>query len=158
MKKRVFGYKLSRDKNERKALFRLLVSALLEKGEIQTTLIKAKAIQSQAERLVTRAKKDSVANRRVVHRFLTKTDLVNRLFTVIAPAFKDKNGGYTRIIKTGFRQGDRAATAKISFTEEFLKIEKPVKEKPIKETKPTKKAEPEKKPKTKIKKQNDKTN
>jgi large subunit ribosomal protein L17 len=127
MRKRVFGYQLSRDKNQRKALFRSLISALLEKGEIQTTLTKAKAIRSQTEKLITRAKTDSLSNRRITQRFLIKRDLVNRLFIAIAPVFKNKNGGYTRSIKTGFRRGDGAPLAKISFTEEILEIKKPVK-------------------------------
>lgn len=124
MRKRVFGYQLKRDKNERKALFRSLISSLIEKNEIQTTLSKAKAIQAQFEKLVTKAKKGTLPDRRVALRFLTKKELVNRLFEVIAPVFKNRNGGYTRIIRIRTRRGDGATLVKISFTEEIPVVEK----------------------------------
>ncbi|PIQ69785.1 50S ribosomal protein L17 [Candidatus Shapirobacteria bacterium CG03_land_8_20_14_0_80_40_19] len=143
MRKKVFGYQLNRDKNERKALFRSLVSSLIEKNEIQTTLAKAKAIQSQTEKLITKAKKGTLSDRRVARRFLVKKDLVNRLFEVIAPIFKDRNGGYTRIIKTQIRRGDGATLVKISFTEEIPVVERE-KKKPA--------------PEVKTKKTHDKTN
>lgn len=129
MRKRVFGFQLGRNKNERKALFRSLVSSLIEKNEIQTTLAKAKAIQSQAEKLITKAKKGTLSDRRVARRFLVKKELVNRLFEVIAPVFKDRVGGYTRIIKTKIRRGDGATLVKIGFTEEIPVVEKKVKTK-----------------------------
>ena len=119
MRKRVFGYQLSRDSNERKALFRALVSSLIEKGEIETTLVKAKATQKNIEKLITRAKGKTLADRRITLRFLTKTDLVSKLFDVIAPVFKERNGGYTRIVRTEIRQGDAAQMARISFVEEL---------------------------------------
>lgn len=127
MKKRVFGYQLKRDKNERQALFRSLVSGLIEKSEIQTTLTKAKAIQPLSEKLITRAKKGTLSDRRIVQRFLAKRALVNRLFDVIAPVFKNKNGGYTRIIRTKARKGDGAVLVKISFTEEIPVVEREIK-------------------------------
>lgn len=127
MRKRVFGFQLGRNKNERKALFRSLVSSLIEKNEIQTTLAKAKAIQSQTEKLITKAKKGTLSDRRAALRFLVKKELVNRLFEVIAPVFKNKKGGYTRIIKTKIRRGDGATLVKIGFTEEIPVIEKKVK-------------------------------
>lgn len=129
MRKKVFGYQLGRDKNERKALFRSLISNLIEKNEIQTTLTKAKAIQPQAEKLITKAKKGTLSDRRVARRFLVKKELVNRLFEVIAPVFKNKKGGYIRIIKTQIRRGDGATLVKIGFTEEIPVVEKKVKTK-----------------------------
>lgn len=127
MKKKVFGYQLNRDKNERKALFRVLISAFVENGEIETTLSKAKAIQSQAEKLITRAKKGSLADRRIVLRFLTKSKLVSKLFDIIAPVFKERQGGYTKIIKTGKRRGDSAMMAKLIFSEDIpLEIKREV--------------------------------
>ena len=146
MRKNVFGHQLKRDKNERKALFRSLISSLIEKNEIQTTLAKAKSIQAQAEKLITKAKKGTLSDRRVALRFLVKKELVNRLFSVIAPVFKDKKGGYTRIIKTKIRRGDGATMVKISFTEEIPVIVREKKtvpvtepEKPIKKVKKAKK-------------------
>jgi len=151
MRKNVFGHQLKRDKNERKALFRSLISSLIEKNEIQTTLAKAKSIQAQAEKLITKAKKGTLSDRRVALRFLVKKELVNRLFSVIAPVFKDKKGGYTRIIKTKIRRGDGATMVKISFTEEIPVIVREKKIAPV--------AEPEK-PIKKVKKakKNDKSN
>ncbi len=144
MRKRVFGYQLKRDKNERKALFRSLISSLIEKNEIQTTLTKAKAIQAQFEKLVTKAKKGTLPDRRVALRFLVKKELVNRLFEVIAPVFKNRNGGYTRIIRTKTRRGDGATLVKIGFTEEIPVVEK--------ETKKTEPVAVDKKVKMKVKK------
>jgi len=155
MRKNVFGRQLKRNKNQRKALFRSLVSSLVEKGEIETTLAKAKAIQPQAERLITKAKKGTLNDRRVALRFLVKKQLVNRLFEVIAPVFKDQKGGYTRIIKTKLRRGDGAILVKIGFTQEI-----PVVEREIKKPEPEVKVEEpaKKKVKTRTKKTNDKSN
>lgn len=121
MRKGIFGRQLGRNKNQRQALFRGLVSALVKEGEIETTLAKAKAIQGQAERLVTRAKEGTVANRRVLLRFLTKRDLVNRLVMDIAPLFKEKAGGYLRIVRLGRRRGDAAEMVKLMFVEKISK-------------------------------------
>jgi len=142
MRKQVFGRQFSRTKNQRQALFRGLIGTLVEKGEIVTTLAKAKAVQSQAEKLITKAKKGDLSNKRVILRFLTKKYLVNRLVLGIAPLFKEKNGGYLRIIKLGQRKGDKAAMAQLSFTEDFSKIIlKPVKEVKKEEIKESKKVE-----------------
>jgi len=122
MRKRVFGRQFSRTKNQRRALFRGLISALVEKGEIVTTLPKAKAVKPQAEKLVTKAKKGTLSNQRVIFRFLGKRALVNRLVMEIAPLFKEKKGGYLRIIRLGRRKGDAAQLAKLMFTEDLGKI------------------------------------
>lgn len=133
MKKRVSGRQFSRNKNQRKALFRGLIVSLVEKGELITTLSKAKAIKSQAEKLVTRAKNGTLADRRIIHRFLPKNELVNRLVEGIAPLFKDRKGGYLRIVKLGYREGDQTQMAKLSFViDQNQIIEKPKKEKPAK--------------------------
>lgn len=127
MKKKVFGYQLSRDKNERKALFRTLISSFIKNGEIKTTLTKAKAIQAEIEKLITKARKGTLSNRREVFKFLIKSELVNKLFEVIAPVFKERQGGYTRIIKCGQRRGDAAKMVKILFSEEIpIEIKKEV--------------------------------
>jgi large subunit ribosomal protein L17 len=133
MRKMVFGNQLSRDKNERKALFRSLVSNFILNNELATTKTKAKAVQSQIEKLITKGKNGTIADRRIAQKFLTKKDLVNKLFDVIAPVFKNKNGGYTRIIKLGLRKGDKAPLVKMLFSEEIpVEIAKPKKEEPKK--------------------------
>lgn len=165
MRKKVFGYQLNRDKNERKALFRSLVSNLLEKGEIETTLAKAKAIQAETEKLITRGKKGAMADRRIAQRFLIRRGLVDKLFNQIAPVFKDKIGGYTRIVRTGFRQGDNALLVKIALTEELPVIaeeistkEKTANEKPAAKKTKTVSAKVKGKPANKAEEKNDKSN
>lgn len=159
MRKNVFGRQLSRTKNQRRALFRGLISSLVERGEIETTIAKAKAIRGEAEKLITKAKDGSLAQRRLVHKFFGKTDLVNRLCDVIAPVFKEKKGGYLRIIRIGRRVGDGAEMVKVSFTEE-IPVEIPkekVKKKPevkieTKVSEEIKKEKPSRKPKKEVKK------
>lgn len=129
MRKRVFGYNLNRDRNERQALFRSLLSALIEKEGIETTAVKAKSIRSAAEKLITKAKKGTLNDRRIVKKTLLKSALVNKLFDQIAPAFKNRIGGYLRIVKLGKRYGDDAPLVKLLFTEEIPIMAKPVKEK-----------------------------
>jgi len=128
MRKQVFGRQLGRDKNQRAALFKGLVSSLVEKGKIKTTLPKAKSIIGIAEKLITKAKKGSLADRRSIFRFLNKRALVNRLVDGIAPQLKDRKSGYLRITKLEIRKGDRAEMAQLSFVDEILAIEKPIKE------------------------------
>ncbi|PIV01540.1 50S ribosomal protein L17 [Candidatus Shapirobacteria bacterium CG03_land_8_20_14_0_80_39_12] len=122
MRKQVFGRQFSRTKHQRLALFRGLISSLVEKGEVITTLPKAKAIKGQVEKLITKAKAGTLNDKRIILRFLTKRSLVNKLVLGIAPLFKEKTGGYLRIIKLGQRKGDTAPMAQISFTEDFNKI------------------------------------
>lgn len=144
MRKKVFGHQLGRDKNQRTALFRGLITDFIKNNELTTTLTKAKSIQAQLEKLITKGKNGTLNDRRIAHRFLAKKDLVNKLFEVIAPVFKNRNGGYTKIIKLGLRRGDKALMVKVTFTEEIpLEMEKKAPEE-IKET--------EKKPKKEKKK------
>lgn len=121
MRKRVFGRKLGRDKNQRKALFRGLVASLVKEGEMVTTVAKAKAIRPLTEKLITKAKKGGVGERRQILHFLGRRALVNRLVDEIAPLVKERKGGYLRLVRTGRRKGDNAPLVKISFVE---KIEK----------------------------------
>lgn len=145
MRKRIFGRQFSRTRNQRQALFRGLVGSLVEKGEIVTTLPKAKAVKPQAEKLVTKAKRGTLTDQRVILRFLGKRALVNRLVVGIAPLFKEKKGGYLRIIHLGRRRGDTAPMAKLMFTEDLSKMaQKPVAAEPVKEEMP-KAVEPMKK-------------
>ncbi len=142
MRKQVFGRQLSRTKNQRQALFRGLVGSLVEKGEITTTLPKAKAIKSQTEKLVTKAKRGSLTDKRVIFRFLPRRVLVNRLVEGIAPLFKETKGGYLKIVRLGRRKGDAAEMARLSFAADLSQIKEKVKaEKEVKaEAAPVKKS------------------
>lgn len=103
--------KLGRDKSARKALFRTVVTALLDKERIETTEGKADEIQGIAEKFITLGKEDTLANRRQALAFIYDEAVVKKLFEVIGPRFKARNGGYTRVVKTGFRKGDGAPMA-----------------------------------------------
>lgn len=104
-------HKLGRSKSHREATLRNIARAMIEHHQIKTTLAKAKAARSFVERLITYGKKDTVAARRLAFKFLQNHQLVKVLFDEIAPTFADRNGGYTRIIKLGHRQGDGAELA-----------------------------------------------
>ncbi len=103
--------KLGRTKAHRKALLRNLASQIILHHEIKTTLAKAKAARSFIERLITYAKNDTVHARRLAFKHLQNRTLVKKLFDEIGPAFEDRNGGYTRVIKLGQRRGDGAELA-----------------------------------------------
>jgi large subunit ribosomal protein L17 len=110
------GRKLNRTSAHRKALFRNLTLALLKHERIKTTDAKAKDLRHFADRMVTLGKRGDLAARRLAFNFLQSRDDVKKLFDVIAPRFKDRNGGYTRVIKFGFRRGDAAPLSIIEFT------------------------------------------
>ncbi len=112
---------LSRNSAERKALKRNLVTSLFRFEKIETTKAKAKEVQRLAEKMITRAKVDSVHNRRLTSAVLFDEAVVNKLFTEIAPLYADVHGGYTRIIKTANRLGDAADMAILELTK---KVEK----------------------------------
>jgi len=99
---------LQRMSAHRKALHRNMVTSLLRKERIRTTKTKALAVRRTAEKMITRAKEDTVHNRRIVSGRLYDEGIVAKLFTNIAPRMKDRKGGYTRIIKLGERKGDAA--------------------------------------------------
>lgn len=107
--------RFGRDTAHRKAMFRNLVTSLVEKERITTTLHKAKDLRRFAEQAVTLAKKDSVFARRQARRVLFTKDSLLKLFNELGPRFKDRNGGYTRIVKIGKRKGDNADLAVIEF-------------------------------------------
>ena len=106
--------KLGRATDARLAMLRALVTFLLENGKIETTLSRAKETASMAEKMITIAKKDTLANKRQVMAFITKEDVATKLFKEIAPKYADRNGGYTRITKIGPRRGDAAEMALIA--------------------------------------------
>ncbi len=99
---------LSRTTAHRRAMTRNMVTSLFRYERITTTEAKAKEVRKAAEKLITRAKVDSVHNRRIAAKFIADEKILNKLFTEIGPRMKDRNGGYTRIMKLGFRQGDAA--------------------------------------------------
>src|SRR3990167_7492061 len=109
MRKQVFGRKFKRDKNERKALFSCLISAMVLKGKIETTEEKAKAIRGDLESLVTKAKKGE-SSKRLLYKDLTSFE-VEKMINQIGPSFANRIGGYTRIIKTRKRFNDNARMA-----------------------------------------------
>jgi len=109
MRHRVDGRQFGRDTDARRALFRNMVTSLFEHDKIVTTQAKAKEIRRIAEKLITKAKKNTLHVRRQVSSFVTKKSVVKRLFDDILKKLSDSNnGGYTRIVKIGFRKGDNA--------------------------------------------------
>lgn len=121
MNKKVFGKKLSRDKNERAALFKNLMSSLILSERIETTQAKAKAIQPQVERLVTKALKGGNSSLKIIHASITQ-NAFNKLIKDIAPRFSKRQGGYTRIIRTGNRLGDESPTVILEWVEKAMAI------------------------------------
>ncbi|MGN1458131.1 MAG: 50S ribosomal protein L17 [Acutalibacteraceae bacterium] len=100
--------KLGRETAHRTAMLRAMVTFLLENGKIETTVSRAKEVSAMTEKFITIAKEENLYNKRLAMSFITKEDVVNKLFTEIAPKYLDKNGGYTRITKLGPRRGDAA--------------------------------------------------
>ena len=117
MRHRKSGRKLGRKVAHRKALMANLAMALILNKKIKTTDPKAKELRSFIEPLITRAKKDDVHSRRQVLRHISHKPTVRELFDVIAPTFSDRNGGYTRITKLGFRDNDCASISTIEFVD-----------------------------------------
>lgn len=111
MRHNVRGRKLGRTAEHRQALFRNQLSSLVESGRIVTTLSKAKELRPIAEKVVTKGKRGSVDARRQVRRWISRRDLVKKLFDDVAPRFQERNGGYLRILKLGPRPGDGAEMA-----------------------------------------------
>lgn len=115
---------LSRKSSERKALKRNMVTSLFRYERIETTKAKALEVRKMAEKLITRAKNDSVHNRREVAKAVYDEAVVNKLFKEIAPMFAERQGGYTRILKTGNRLGDAAEMVILELVEKTKKEEK----------------------------------
>ena len=111
MRHRKSGRHLNRDSSHRKAMFRNMACSLLEHEVIRTTVPKAKELRKVAEPLITLAKSDSVANRRLAFARTGSKEVVGKLFTELGPRYQDRPGGYTRILKCGFRTGDSAPMA-----------------------------------------------
>ena len=145
------GRTFNRDTNARKALFIGLAKNLIEKEQIKTTLPKAKDLRSVVEKLITRAKVDTVANRRLTAAELGNNSdaTVKKLFTVLGPRYAKRPGGYTRVLKAGFRYGDAAPMAIIELVDRDENAKKVVKPAATEE-KATEEKPAEKAPATKV--------
>ena len=117
MRHRVRGRKLNRTASHRLATFRALATAIVREKKIRTTVAKAKELRTFIEPLVTRAKVDTVANRRHIARFIQDKEVLKELFSEIMPKVGDRPGGYTRVVKLGRRRGDAAEMAIIEFVD-----------------------------------------
>jgi large subunit ribosomal protein L17 len=109
--------KLGRKPEHRKAMFANMAAALIKHEQITTTLPKAKELRPVVEKLVTLGKRGGLHARRQAISELRDADMVKKLFDVLGPRYKDRNGGYTRVLKAGFRHGDNAAVAVIEFVD-----------------------------------------
>ena len=127
--------KLGRTTAHRKAMLRGMVTLLLENGQIETTLTRAKEVRSMAEKMITLGKKNTLASRRAALAYITKEDVVSKLFSEIAPKYENRQGGYTQIFKMGPRRGDAAEMAIVK-----LIAEAPVAEEKPAEAAPKKRA------------------
>ncbi len=117
MRHRVGGRKLQRTSSHRTALFRNMAAALIKHEQITTTLAKAKELRPYTEKLVTLAKRGGLSNRRLAHARLLDDKQLVKLFDTLAERYKDRKGGYTRIVKAGIRASDAAAMAVIEFVD-----------------------------------------
>lgn len=124
MRHRHTGRQLNRNSSHRKAMFKNMSVSLIEHELIRTTVAKAKELRGKVERLITLAKVDSVANRRLAFSRLRDRDAVTKLFTEIGPRYASRPGGYTRVLKCGFRTGDKAPMAFVELVDR--PIEAPV--------------------------------
>ncbi len=117
MRHRKSGRRLGRNSSHRKAMFRNMATSMLKHETIKTTLPKAKELRRVVEPLITLAKEDSVANRRLAFDRLRDKEAVGKLFSDLGPRFKDRPGGYLRILKAGPRPGDAAPMAIVMLTQ-----------------------------------------
>ena len=131
--------KLGRRVDQKRAMLRGMVTLLLDKGRIETTLARAKELKRTADRMVTIGKKNTLAAKRAAFAYITKEDVVKKLFDQIAPSFEERNGGYTRVLKLGPRRGDGAELAIIELVNYAPKDKKDKKDKKAKKEKAAKK-------------------
>ena len=123
---------LSRTTAHRRAMSRNMVTSLFRYERITTTKSKALEVRKSAEKLITRAKEDTVHNRREAAKFIQDEKILNKLFTEIGPRMKERNGGYTRVLKLGYRQGDAADVVILELVDYKLDSEKSEEKKPAK--------------------------
>ncbi len=125
---------LSRTTAHRRAMSRNMVTSLFRYERITTTKSKALEVRKSAEKLITRAKEDTVHNRREAAKFIADEKILNKLFTEIAPRMKERNGGYTRVLKLGYRQGDAADVVILELVDYKLDTEAKEEKKPAKKS------------------------
>ncbi|EEH00396.1 ribosomal protein L17 [Borreliella finlandensis] len=123
MKTKLGFNRLSRKSSHRRALLKNMVISFFKHEKISSTKTKLFEVKRFAERLITRAKVDTVHNRRELSKFINDKHILNKLFTKISPVFRQRSGGYTRIIKLGKRYGDAAEMAILELVEKPLKVE-----------------------------------
>lgn len=138
MRHRLFGRKLGRDRDHRKALFKNLVTSLILHEQIKTTEAKAKAIKGLADKVITKGKTGSLHARRTLAGVLTSRSAVEKVIKILGPRFQQRTSGFTRIIRLGKRKGDDASLVRLEL------IDKVIKEKKIKKKKEEKEAEKKK--------------
>ncbi len=138
MRKRIKTKKLSRSTNQRKALFRQLVVALVEHEEIKTTKAKAKAVRSLVEKLITKGKKGTLHSRRLIQRVVVKRQVANKIVEDLAKRYANRPGGYTKLVNLGNRRGDNASLVKLAFIKEEVSKSKSSSAKSSSKTKKTK--------------------
>ena len=117
MRHNMSGRKLNRTSSHRKAMFANMAAALIKHEQIKTTLPKAKDLRPIVEKLITLGKKGALADRRRAISIIRDEDMAAKLFNVLAARYKDRNGGYTRVLKAGIRYGDAAPMAIIEFVD-----------------------------------------
>lgn len=111
MRHLVSGRKLNRSTSHRKAMFKNLATSIMVEERVKTTVEKAKEVRSLVERLITYGKKENLHGIRLIERYIRNKDVIKKIVEDIAPSMKDRNGGYTRVIKVGNRKGDNAEMA-----------------------------------------------
>ena len=119
MRHRVSGYKLGRKTGSRKALFRILVNECIKRGKIRTTMSKAKAVQPKLEKLITLGRKGSANDRKKVYSFVNNTEITNELFDVISKKFEQRDSGFTRITRLGYRKGDSSHMVELAILDDL---------------------------------------
>jgi len=117
MRHKVYGKKLSQKTNQRKALFKNLINSLVVHGQVKTTEAKAKAIRGLVEKLITKGKQQTFHARRLIEAFLQNKKAVNKIVDEIAPLFKKRPGGFTRIVRLENRRGDNAPLVSLELIE-----------------------------------------
>jgi large subunit ribosomal protein L17 len=142
MRHRNAGRKLGRKTPHRISMFRNLVTSLLDKERVRTTLPRAKEVRPIAERMITLGKRESLHARRQALAFVKDSEVVSKLFKILAPRFAKRNGGYTRIVRLGFRDGDGAQMAILELIGSGYKAPKSDEKKTGKKSKKAEKAAP----------------
>jgi len=122
MRHKYSGRKLNRTSSHRTAMFKNMMASLIEHEEIKTTVPKAKELRGFVERLITISKIDTVAKRRIVFSRIRSTEAVSKLFNDLGPRFKNRPGGYLRILKCGYRAGDKAPMAIVQLVDKKQEV------------------------------------